>query len=66
MKWRIDDDWSQSSPSSIMEDNDRSLYRKKRLRGVAGASPEMRGDSVFDEGDEECLVCRIRDVWLYG
>ncbi|KAM1054881.1 hypothetical protein ACFX13_002208 [Malus domestica] len=67
----IDDDWSQSSPSSITEDDDRSLCRRKgsvgrrkeglgspAKRGVAGASPEMRGDPVFDEGEEECLVCR--------
>ncbi|KAM1407520.1 hypothetical protein ACFX2F_002087 [Malus domestica] len=67
----IDDDWSQSSPSSITEDDDRSRCGRKGLvgrrkeglgsptkRGVAGASPEMRGDPVFDEGEEECLVCR--------
>ncbi|KAB2598803.1 cyclic nucleotide-gated ion channel 1-like [Pyrus ussuriensis x Pyrus communis] len=64
----IDDDRSQSLPSSITEDDDR---RKEGLgspakRGVAGASPEMRGDPVLDEGEEECLVCRIRDVWLHG
>ncbi|TQE05434.1 hypothetical protein C1H46_008936 [Malus baccata] len=68
---RIDGDMLQSLPSSITEDDDRSHVEKKdwgspEKRGVAGASPEKRGDSVFNVGEEECLVCRIRNVWLCG